>query len=135
MSPNRSIVSLTFHFSKVEERPLLEGSKAASLTILLLIILVIGLLIQARIFVMLRKQRSDGSVAAIDRLFKTHNYVNMLCQPAFIIYLIFSHYFYPMVNYVGLPGCVFFSHFLMVFSALYYLIFPLTIAVIRFVTF
>ena len=133
MSPNSSVVSLTFSFLKVEERPLQEGSKAAILTFFLLIVLVVGLLIQARIFVMLHKQRSDGSVAAIDRLFKTHNYVNMVCQPGFIVYLIFSHYLYPMVDYVGLPGCVFFSHFLLVFTALYYLIFPLTIAVIRLV--
>lgn len=131
MQLNSSVVSLTFRFLKVEERPLLEGFKPVILTLILLTILLIGLLIQARIFFMLRKQRSDGTVAAIDRLFKTHNYVNIFCQPAFIIYVIFSHYLYPMVDYVSLPGCVFFSHFLLVFSSLYYLIFPLTIAVIR----
>ena len=131
MIQNSSVGFLTFTFSKVEEKPLMEGFKAATLTTFLLVILLMGLLIQTRIFFMLRKQGSDGSMVAIDRLFKAHNLVLILSQPVFIIYLIFSHYLYPMVDYIGLPGCVFFSHFLNVFSALYYLGFPLTIAVVR----
>ena len=111
----------------------MEVFKAATLTSFLVVILLIGLLIQSRIFYMLRKQGSDGSVIAIDRLFKAHNLVLMLSQPVLIIYLIFSHYLYPMVDYIGLPGCVIFSQFLNVFTALYYLVFPFTIAVVRLV--
>ena len=92
MSPNSSVVSLTFSFLKVEERPLQEGSKAAILTFFLLIVLVVGLLIQARIFVMLHKQRSDGSVAAIDRLFKTHNYVNMFFVRPNVFQILYSQF-------------------------------------------
>ena len=133
MSQNTSESFLTFTFTNVEEKPLMEGYKAGILTFFLLSILLIGVLIQTRIFIMLRKQGSDGSVIAIDRLFKAHNYINMTCLPALIIYLIFSHYLYPMEDYVGLPGCIFFSHFLNVFSVFYFLIFPLTIAIVRFV--
>ena len=133
MTHNTSSPVLTFRFLKVEEKPLMEVFKAATLTSFLVVILLIGLLIQSRIFYMLRKQGSDGSVIAIDRLFKAHNLVLMLSQPVLIIYLIFSHYLYPMVDYIGLPGCVIFSQFLNVFTALYYLVFPFTIAVVRLV--
>ena len=133
MTHNTSSSVLTFRFLKVEEKPLMEVFKAATLTSFLVVILLIGLLIQSRIFYMLRKQGSDGSVIAIDRLFKAHNLVPMLSQPVLIIYLIFSHYLYPMVDYIGLPGCVIFSQFLNVFTALYYLVFPFTIAVVRLV--
>ena len=134
MSSNISGIWLAVNFLKVEEKPLLGGIKACTLTFLLLTILLIGLLIQVRIFFMLRKQQNDQSMLAIDQLFKTHNYVNLVCPPAHIIYLIFSHYFYPMVDYIGLPGCVILSHFLMVFNAFYFLIFPVTIAIVRYLT-
>jgi hypothetical protein len=82
---------------------------------------------------MLQKQKSDGTVVVIDRLFRTHNIVNMLCQPMFLIYIIFSFSLFPMVDYIGQPGCIFFSLLIQIFTSLYCLIFPLTIAVVRYV--
>jgi hypothetical protein len=124
--------SLTFKFLTVEEQPLLGTEKASILTILAFCILSVGILLQARIYVMLNKQKSEGTVAAIDKLFKVHNIINMFCQPTFTVYLMFSFHLFPMVDYVGISGCVFLSHFLQVFFSIYCLIFPLTIAVVRY---
>ena len=123
---------LTFTFLSVEERPLLGHPKATVLTIIGIVILFIGLAIQTRIYVMLKKQKRDGTAVLIDRLFKTHNIVNILCQPAFMVYLIISFSLFPMVDYIGEPGCVFFSLLLQIFTSLYCLLFPLTIAVVRY---
>ena len=131
-SPFRNDTSLTFRFLIVEEQPLLGPLKASFLTVLGFLILSIGVLIQARIYVMLNKQKSDGTVVAIDRLFRAHNMVNMFCQPTFIVYLLFSFHLFPMVDYVGTAGCVFLSHFLQVFFALHSLLFPISIAVVRY---
>ena len=129
MIQNNSEGFLVVNFLTVEERPLIGGYKTGILTLFLLLNLLLGLLIQSRVFFMLQYQGKDGS--SIDRLFKSHNYVTMTCQPLLIIYIIFSHHVYPMIDYIGLPGCLFFSQFLNVFSAIYYLVFPLTIAVVR----
>ena len=81
---------------------------------------------------MLQKQKRDGTAIVINKLFKVHNIINMLCYPAFLIYLVTSYYLFPMVDYIGVGGCVFFSHLLHSFTALYGLIFPLTIAIMRY---
>jgi|LakMenEpi03Aug12_release.lakeMendotaPanAssembly.Ray.scaffolds.fasta_scaffold978142_1 hypothetical protein len=127
-----NVTSLTFQFLNVEEKPLLDPFKATILTIIAFCILSVGILIQARIYVMLNKQKNEGTVASIDKLFKVHNIINMFCQPAFIVYLMFSFHFFPMVDYVGITGCVVLSHLLQVFFSLYSIIFPLTIAVVRY---
>jgi hypothetical protein len=124
--------SLTFKFLTAEEQPLLGTEKASILTIIAFCILSVGILLQARIYVILSKQKNEGTVAAIDKLFKVHNIVNMFCQPTFTVYLMFSFHFFPMVDYVGITGCAFLSHFLQVFFSIYCLIFPLTIAVVRY---
>lgn len=123
---------LAFNFTKVEETPLMDSFKAGVLTLLGVVILSVGLLIQVRIYIMLRQQQSDRTVAAIDRLFKTNNLINILFQPTFLVYLMASYHLYPMVDYIGLYGCVFLSHFIQVYTALYCLVFPLTIAIVRF---
>jgi hypothetical protein len=128
--PNET--AMTFQFLVVEEQPLLGTLKAFVLTVIAFCILLVGMLIQARIYVMLNKQKNEGTVAVIDKLFKTHNIINIFCQPTFIVYLMFSFHLFPMIDYVGITGCVFFSHFLQVFFSIYSLLFPLTIAVVRY---
>ena len=123
---------LTFKFLLVEEQPLLAPFRASIITILAFSILSVGILIQARIYVMLNKQKSEGTVVCIDRLFKVHNIINIFCQPPFLVYLMLSFNFFPMVDYVGIAGCVFLSHFLQIYFGLFYLIFPLSIAVVRY---
>ena len=81
---------------------------------------------------MLQKQKRDGTAIVINKLFKVHNIINMLCYPAFLIYLVTSYYIFPMVDYIGVVGCIFFSHLLQIFTALYGLIFPLAIAIMRY---
>jgi hypothetical protein len=123
---------LTFNFLSIEEKPLLPLSKAWALTLLGAFISTFGLLIQIRIYLMLQKQKKEGTVIVIDKLFKVHNLLNIFCYPLFIIYLVASYHLFPMVEYIGIFGCLFFSHFIQIFTTLYCLIFPLTIAILRF---
>jgi hypothetical protein len=124
--------SLVFNFLNVEDQPLLGTMKASILTVQGLLILLFGLLIQARIYVLLHKQKSEGSVVAIDKLFKAHNVVNLICQPIIMLYLIVSFNLFPMIDYVGVSGCVFLPHILLIFTSIYSLLFPLTVALLRF---
>ena len=128
----QNVTSLTFNFLVVEEKPLLGTVQSTVLTVQGLIILLFGLLIHARIYVMLNNQKSERTDVAIDRLFQAHNLINIFCQPTFLGYLIVSFNLFPMVDYVGNAGCIFFSHILQIFTTIYCLLFPLTIAVVRF---
>ena len=123
---------LTFEFLNIEEKPLLEPLKAMILTFLCVLILGFGLLIQVRIYVMLHKEKREGTVIVIDKLFKVHNLLNIFCHSTILIYFMCSYNLFPMVDYIGLSGCLFFSHFLAVFTALYFLIFPVTITFLRY---
>ncbi len=112
---------------------MLGPQKATILTVFGVIILFIGLAIQSRVHVMLKKSRRDGTVVAIDRLFKTNNYVICLCQPAYMIYWIISFSLFPMVDHIGEFGCIFFGLLLQTFISLYCLIFPLSIVILRYI--
>ena len=120
------------NFVHIEEKHFLSTNKTIVLTFLGVSNLIIGLLIQIRIYAMLQKQKGDGTTIVINKLFKVHNIIYMFCYPAFLIYLVTSYYLFPMVDYIGIVGCVFFSHLLHIFAALYGLIFPLTIAIMRY---
>ena len=128
----KNMTFLTFNFINIEEKPLLPPIKALSLTLLNCFTWVVGLFIQSRIYIMLQKQKRNGIVIVIDKLFKVHNILNIFCYPTFIIYLVASYHLFPMVDYIGTAGCLFFSHFLQIFTTLYCLIFPLTIAILRY---
>ena len=130
---SRSKDFLTFQFLAVEERPLLGPPKATILTVFGVLILFVGLVIQSKVHVMLKKQKRDGTPVAINRLFKTNNYVTSLCQPAYMIYWIISFSLFPMVDYIGEYGCIFFGLLLQNFISSYCLIFPLSVVIIRYI--
>ena len=132
LSKDYNVSFLTVIFFNVEEKPLLPPMKALALTLLNIFVWMVGLFIQVRIFLMLQRQKRDGTVIVIDKLFKVHNMLNIFCYPAFLIYLVTSYHLFPMVDYIGVVGCLFFSHFLYIFIVLYCLIFPLTIAILRY---
>ena len=112
-----NITLLSVNFIHIEEKPLLSTKKTIILTFLGVSNVIIGLLIQIRIYVMLKKQKRDGTAIVINKLFKVHNIINMLCYPAFLIYLVTSYYLFPMVDYIGVGGCEFFSLFWIICSA------------------
>jgi hypothetical protein len=124
---------LTFQFWTVEEQPLLGPPKSTVLSVFGVLILFVGLVIQSRVHLMLKKQKQEGAAVAIDRLFKTNNYVISLFQPAFMIYWIISFSLFPMVDYIGEYGCIFFSLLLQTFISSYCLIFPLSVVILRYI--
>ena len=123
---------LTFEFLLTEEVPLMSHIKAILCTSISMVMMVIGFFIQIRIFVMLNRQKTSGTVIVIDRLFKVHNVINLVCQPLILIYNMASYNIFPMVDYVGIYGCIFLSHFLHRFLTIFCLCFPLVIATIRY---
>ena len=123
---------LNFKFLKIEEKPLLAPLQTWILNIFGFLILGFGLLTQVRIYVMLHKEKREGTVIVINKLFKVHNIFNMFCHSAILIYLLCTYNLFPMVDYIGLTGCLFFPHFLSAFTTLYCLIFPVTITILRY---
>ena len=125
-------LNATFHFLVVEDQPLMSSGKVWILTVLALLILFVGLFVQARIFVMLKKRKSEGAAVAIDRLFRANNLLHLTLQPPFFVYIIASYFLFPMSYYIGTLGCGLLPHFLQVFINIYCLLFPVSVALTRF---
>ena len=68
--------SLTF--KTVEDQPLFEPQQAAVLASVAVVSLVSGVLIHARIFLMLSRRRKSGTSCAIDTLYLAHNIVRQM---------------------------------------------------------
>ena len=74
-----------FHFSNVEEGPLLGTFQASILALVAFCTLVLGLGVNFRIFTMLWKRKSSGGSAAIDKLFLANNIVSLLGHPPLLV--------------------------------------------------
>ena len=83
-----------FHFSNVEEGPLLGTFQASILALVAFCTLVLGLGVNFRIFTMLWKRKSSGGSAAIDKLFLANNIVSLLGHPPLLV-RIFQIFFLP----------------------------------------
>ena len=121
----------SLNFFNVEDKPLFEKHQAIILAIVASLILIIGVLVQARISTML-KRRSEN-FAAIDMLFLANNTINFISHPPLLLYFIANFFLFPMSDYIGLIGCTFLMHFLDVYIRVYSLYFPLSIALLRYI--
>ncbi len=75
-----------FQFILVEETPLMKNLHSWIIVSLAFIILIIGLLINARIYFILSKHKRD---AAIDRLFLSNTIFSLMSHPQILAYYIF----------------------------------------------
>lgn len=119
----------SFHFTVIEEKPLMENNPTYTIVTLALIILIVGIAIHFRILNILSRRQNE---AAIDKLFWTSTVFSLICQPIVILYYTASHLFFPMSDYIGVVGCILSVHILDVFIRFYYFCFPITIALTRY---
>ena len=75
----------SFHFTNVEEGPLLVTVQASILALVAFCTLVLGLGVNFRIYTMLWKRRSSGGSTAIDKLFLANNIVSLLGHPPLLV--------------------------------------------------
>ena len=120
-----------FSFLVVEERPLLEETEATILASMASFILLVGVLVQVRIFLILTN--SHEKITVIEKLFLTNCIVSLICHPPLLIYNIANALYFPISDFIGLPGCVILLLFLDVFIRIFGLFFPLSIVTLRYV--
>jgi hypothetical protein len=130
LDPLFNVSKNTIQFIKVEDKPLLEEPEAIILAVLGLVILMVGVIVQTRIWTKL-SQTSDQS-SAIKSLFLSHIAVSLSCYPPVIIYFILSFFLFPMSDYIGFYGCIFLVQFLDVFIRLLSVLLPLAVVLLRY---
>ena len=129
MSNLTSIGTDSIHFSTIEDKPVLDGHKHAILSIVSLVILFIGLLVNCRIYNILAKR---SKAAAMDRLLKSNNILSLFCHPLILSYYIASNIVSPVSDYIGVTGCLLTVHLLDVFTRFYNFTFPIAVAILRY---
>ena len=129
MSNLTSIVTDSIHFSTIEDKPVLDGHKHAILSIVCLVILFVGLLVNCRIYSILAKR---SKAAAIDRLLKSNNILSLFSNPLILSYYIASNIVSPVSDYIGVTGCLLTVHLLDVFTRFYNFTFPIAVAILRY---
>jgi hypothetical protein len=94
-----------------------------------LIFLVIGVLLNGRIFNLLSKHKNG---VIIDRLFVSNNILSGLGHSIILSYYASTHMMYPMSDYIGINGCFVIVQILDVFIRFYNFCFPVAIATLRY---
>jgi len=119
----------TFNFIRVEETPLMSSTNNAIIIAFSSLILAFGILINGRIFNIL-SNHSDA--AAFDKLLKTNTIISLFMHCIILTYYIATSFVYPMTDYIGLVGCLLVIHLLDVFARFYNFVFPVAIALLRY---
>ena len=128
--PNSSIfVADVIYFSTVAEKPQFEPHKELTIVIASFAILIVGLLINRRIFNILAKR---SNAAAMDQLLKFNNIINLALYPIILAYYMLSHLVLPVSDYIGVVGCILTVHLLDAFARFYSFTFPVAVALLRY---
>ena len=122
----------TFRFISIEEKPQLKTDQSLVVVATALVILVSGLLIQNRSYLLLARRKSDNSSVLIEKLFLSNCCVCLICYPPVLIYFMVNALVFPMSDYIGTVGCLIVMHLLDVFVRFYNLFFPVTVALLRY---
>jgi hypothetical protein len=117
-------------FLNVEETPLIKRSQGFILAAFSLWILIVGIVVQRRIWTKLTN--TSDQFSAIKSLFLSYIAVSMTCYPPILIYFILNFFLSPMSDYIGVYGCLFVVHFLDVFIRLFSLLFPVAVVLLRY---
>ena len=123
-------MSLLFvNFITVEEKPILDAQKNIILIVVRLVILVVGLLVNIRIYKILAKR---SKAAAMDKLLKFNNIISLFTHPLILVYYIASNTVAPVSDYIGVTGCLLTVHLLDAFTRFYNFTFPVAVALLRY---
>ena len=118
-----------FAFTSIEDEPLMSGSESLVFVTLSAIFLLIGILLNCRIFTML-SSRKNGVI--IDKLMVSNTVVSTIGHSLVLAYYIASNIVFPMSNYIGVIGCQISAHFMDAFIRFYNFCFPVAVASLRY---
>ena len=99
-------------FTRVDDEPLLPQLEASIVSVTSLVSLLLGVVVQTRIYLMLSKKKKANTSAAIDQLYLAHNIVSGMCHPPLFVYFAAKPFLFPMSDYIGQPGCIFIMLFM-----------------------
>ena len=122
-------VTDVIHFITVEEKPILDAQKNIILIVVRLLILVVGLLVNIRIYKILAKR---SKAAAMDKLLKSNNIISLFTHPLILVYYIATNTVAPVSDYIGVTGCLLTVHLLDAFTRFYNFTFPMAVALLRY---
>jgi len=117
------------HFITIEDKPMLYGHKNTILTVVCSVIMIVGLLVNVRIYNILMKR---SKAAAMDRLLKINNIISLVSHPLILSYYIASNLVSPVSDYIGVTGCLLTVHLLDAFMRFYHFTFPVAVALLRY---
>ena len=117
------------HFTNVEVKPLLDADKNIILIIVRLVIMIVGLMVNLRIYKILSK---SSKAAAMDQLLKSNNIISLISHPIILCYYIASNTVSPVSDYIGVVGCLLTVHLLDAFTRFYNFTFPVAVALLRY---
>ena len=126
---NGTLSLLFVNFITVEEKPILDAQKNIILIVVRLVILVVGLLVNIRIYKILAKR---SKAAAMDKLLKSNNIISLFTHPLILVYYIASNTVAPVSDYIGVTGCLLTVHLLDAFTRFYNFTFPVAVALLRY---
>ena len=128
--PNSTLTGTdTIYFTNVEDKPLLDAHKNTIVATVCLVIMVVGLLVNFRIYNILAKRRK---AAAMDKLLKSNNIISLFTHPLILVYYIASNTVAPVSDYIGVTGCLLTVHLLDAFTRFYNFTFPVAVALLRY---
>ena len=129
MPNSTSTVTDTIYFTNVEDKPLLDAHKNTIVATVCLVIMVVGLLVNFRIYNILAKRRK---AAAMDKLLKSNNIISLFTHPLILVYYIATNTVAPVSDYIGVTGCLLTVHLLDAFTRFYNFTFPMAVALLRY---
>jgi len=129
MNHSSLIAADPIFFTKVEDKP--ENNLQKKITIILVcsLILIMGLIINSRIYKILSKR---SSAAAMDRLLKFNYVISLALHPVILGYYMTFQIVSPVSDYIGVVGCALSVHFIDVFTRFYGFTFPIAVALLRY---
>ncbi len=94
--------------------------------------LVSGLIINLRFNKILKRKVLGGGATAIDKVYFVNNCLFILGFGPLLVYFIANYNLFPMSDYVGEIGCVYFALLLDQFIRIYSHVLPITVVMVRY---
>ena len=118
-----------FNFVSVEDSPLMNPTSNIIIVSSACTILIVGILINGRIYKILS---NHTDAAAVDKILKLNTIISLAMHSVILTFYIAASFLYPMSDYIGHVGCFLCVQVLDVFARFYNFMFPVAIALLRY---
>ena len=118
-----------FNFVRVEDSPLMNPTSNIIIVSSACTILIVGILINGRIYKILS---NHTDAAAVDKILKLNTIISLAMHSVILTFYIAASFLYPMSDYIGHVGCFLCVQVLDVFARFYNFMFPVAIALLRY---